>query len=226
MPKKRSKRYSQAASLIEKDSYELKEACELLASTSTTKFDASAEMHINLGLDPKHADQILRFTITLPHGTGKSYKVVAFVPDELADAAKKAGAVEAGLEDLVAKVAAGWMDFDIAVAHPSVMKNLGKIAKALGQARKMPSPKAGTVSENIEQTVTDIMKGQIEVRTDKFGVVHNTIGKVSFGPQKLQENAEVLLKAIQENKPSGAKGTYVQSVSLTSTMGPGITIQV
>lgn len=226
MSKNRSKRFKQAASLVEKEAYTLAEACELLPKTSTTKFDGSVEMHVHLGVDPKHADQILRFTISLPNGTGKTYKVIAFVPDDMIAAAKAAGAMEAGVEDLITKITGGWMDFDIAVAHPSVMKNLGRIAKQLGQARKMPSPKAGTVSENIEQTVQDIMKGQIEVRTDKFGVVHNLIGKVSFGAEKIQQNAETLLKAINENKPSGAKGTYIKSVSLASTMGPGLNIDL
>lgn len=224
--KNRSKRYKQAAALVEQETYSLQEACELVQKTSTTKFDASVEMHMHLGVDPKHADQILRFTISLPHGTGKTYKVIAFVPDDMISAAKAAGAIEAGLDDLVTKIAGGWMDFDIAVAHPSVMKNLGKIAKALGQARKMPSPKAGTVSENVEQTLADIMKGQVEVRTDKFGVVHNQFGKVSFGTEKLVENLQVLVKAIQENKPSGAKGTYIKSVSLAATMGPGVNVDL
>ncbi len=226
MSLKRSKRYQAAKALVENEIYTLPEAAELVQKTSTTKFDASVELHMHLGVDPKHADQILRFTISLPHGTGKTYKVVAFVPDDMVAAAKSAGAMEAGLEDLIDKIAGGWMDFDIAVAHPSVMKNLGKIAKPLGQARKMPSPKAGTVSEDIAQTVGDIMKGQVEVRTDKFGVVHNQIGKISFGTEKLLENAQVLVKAIQDNKPSGAKGTYIKSVSLTSTMGPGINVDL
>jgi large subunit ribosomal protein L1 len=226
MSKNRSKRFKQAVSLVEQEAYTLAEACALLPKTSTTKFDGSVEMHIHLGVDPKHADQIIRFTISLPNGTGKTYKVIAFVPDEMIPAAKAAGAMEAGVEELITKITGGWMDFDIAVAHPSVMKNLGKIAKQLGQARKMPSPKAGTVSENIEQTVQDIMKGQIEVRTDKFGVVHNLIGKVSFGSEKIQQNAETLIKAINENKPSGAKGTYIKSVSLTTTMGPGLNIDL
>lgn len=226
MATKKSKRYNAAKALIEKELYSLKEACDLVQKTSTTKFDASVELHVHLGLDPKHADQILRYTTGLPHGTGKTYKVVAFVPEDMADEAKKAGAVEAGLDELIDKIAGGWMDFDIAVAHPSVMKNLGKIAKPLGQARKMPSPKAGTVSDNIAQTVADIMKGQVEVRTDKFGIVHNQIGKVSFGTDKLIENAQTLVKSIQENKPSGAKGTYIKSVSLASTMGPGINVDL
>ncbi len=223
---KRSKRYTAAKALIEKEAYSLQEACELVQKTSTTKFDASVELHIHLGLDPKHADQILRYTTGLPHGTGKTYKVIAFVPDDMVADTKKAGAMEAGLEDLVEKIAGGWMDFDIAVAHPSVMKNLGKIAKPLGQARKMPSPKAGTVSENIAQTVADIMKGQVEVRTDKFGIVHNQIGKVAFGTEKLVENAQTLIKSIQDNKPAGAKGTYIKTVSLASTMGPGLNVDL
>jgi large subunit ribosomal protein L1 len=226
MLKSRSKRYKQAKALIEKDVYSLQEACELVQKTSTTKFDASVELHMHLGIDPKHADQILRFTISLPNGTGKTYKVIALVPDEMVAAAKAAGAIEAGLDDLITKIASGWMDFDIAVAHPSIMKNLGKIAKALGQARKMPSPKAGTVSENIEQTLSDIMKGQVEVRTDKFGVVHNQVGKVSFGTEKLVTNIDTLIKAIQENKPSGAKGTYIRSISIASTMGPGLNVDL
>jgi large subunit ribosomal protein L1 len=226
MRNQRSKRYKAAAALIENEAYPLKEAVELVQKTSTTKFDSSVEMHMDLGVDPKHADQILRFTISLPHGTGKTYKVIAFVPEDMTAAAKAAGAIEAGLDELVAKIAGGWMDFDIAVAHPTVMKNLGKIAKALGQARKMPSPKAGTVSENIEQTLQDIIKGQVEVRTDKFGVVHNQFGKVSFSTANLQENLEVLIKAIKDNKPAGAKGTYIKSVSIASSMGPGINVDL
>lgn len=224
MAQTRSKNYKAARALIENESYNLKDACDLLPKTSVTKFDASVELHMHLGLDPKHADQILRFTISLPNGTGKTYKVVAFVPDELVAEAKKAGAAEAGLDELIEKISGGWMDFDIAVAHPSVMKNLGKVAKQLGQARKMPSPKAGTVSDQIAQTIADIMKGQVEVRTDKFGITHNIIGKVSFGPEKLMENAQTLIKAIQENKPSGARGTYIKNISLATTMGPGIDV--
>lgn len=225
MPKK-GKNYQAAKALVTQEFYTLEDACKLLPETSKVKFDASVEMHFKLGVDPKHADQIVRFTIPLPHGTGKKYNVIAIVPDNMVDEAKKAGATEAGMEDLIEKISKGWMDFDVAVAHPSVMKNLGKIAKQLGQARKMPNPKAGTVTEDVAGTISDIMKGQVEVRTDKNGNLHNVIGKVSFGADKIQENAQALWDAVLENKPSGAKGTYIKSVTLTTAMGPGVPLEV
>lgn len=223
---KRSKNYKAAKELITEESYTLKEACELLPQTSKVKFDASVEIHLKTGLDPKHADQILRFTTPLPNGTGKKLKVVAFVPDDMAADAKKAGAVEAGLEDLIDKISKGWMDFDMAVAHPSIMKHIGKIAKQLGQARKMPSPKAGTIGENVVEIIDSIMKGTVEVRTDKAGCIHNIIGKVSFGSDKIYENAKSILDAIKEHKPSGSKGTYLRSITLTTSMGPGVPVDV
>lgn len=223
---KRSKKYTASKAQIVKDQYTLAEALELLPQTSTVKFDPSVELHVNTGLDPKHADQILRVSANLPHGTGKQFKVVAFVPEEMVDEAKKAGAVDAGLEELVAKISQGWMDFDIAVAHPSVMKNLGKVAKQLGQARKMPSPKSGTVTETPADTIKSIMAGKIEIRTDKYGCLHNIVGKLSFGADKLQENIEVITKAVKENKPAGSKGTYLKSVYLTTSMGPSIPLEI
>lgn len=223
---KRGKNYKAAKALITKEFYSLEEACALLPETSKVKFDASVEMHFKLGVDPKHADQIVRFTIGLPNGTGKQYKVIAIVPDNMVDEAKKAGAIEAGMEDLIDRIAKGWMDFDVVIAHPSIMKNIGKVAKQLGQARKMPNPKAGTVTDDIAGTIGDIMKGQIEVRTDKNGNLHNIIGKVSFGSDKIQENAQALWDAVVENKPSGSKGTYIKSVTLTTAMGPGVHIEL
>jgi len=223
---KKSKNYKAAQELITEEFYTLEEACKILPETSKVKFDASVEAHFNTGLDPKHADQILRFTTTLPHGTGKKLKVIAFVPDELVEGAKKAGAAEAGVEDLVDKISKGWMDFDVVVAHPSVMKNLGKVAKTLGQARKMPSPKAGTIGENTVEIIEQIMKGKVEVRTDKGGCIHNLVGKVSFGSDKLQENIQVLLDAINENKPTGSKGVYLKSMTITTAMGPGIAVEL
>lgn len=220
--KTRSKNYKASKELITKEFYTLKEACELLPQTSKVKFDASVEMHFQLGVDPKHADQIVRFMTTLPNGTGKSYKVIAFVPDDMVAEAKAAGASEAGVEDLIDKISKGWMDFDIAVAHPKVMKDIGKIAKQLGQARKMPNPKAGTVTQDVKETIEEIMKGKIEIRTDKFGNTHNAIGKVSFGSDKIEENARILWQGVIDNKPTGAKGTYIKSVTLTTTMGPAI----
>lgn len=223
---KRSKNYKAAKALITKDFYTLSEAMALLPETSKTKFDASVELHVNTGLDPKHADQILRFTTSLPHGTGKKYSVIAFVPEEMEAEAKKAGAIEAGLQELVDKISKGWMDFDYAVAHPTVMKNLGKIAKQLGQARKMPSPKSGTVTPEISATIEKIMKGQVEVRTDKQGSLHNLVGKVSFGPEKLEENISTILNGIKENKPAGSKGAYIKSIYVTSAMGPSLPLDV
>lgn len=222
----KGKNYKAAKALVTEEAYTLKEACDLVPQTSKVKFDASVEIHIKTGLDPKHADQILRFTTPLPNGTGKQLKVIAFVPDDMAAEAKKAGASEAGLEDLVDKIAKGWMDFDIAVAHPSVMKNLGKVAKQLGQARKMPSPKAGTIGDNVAAMVADIMKGKVEVRTDKAGCIHNIVGKVSFGGDKLYENIKSLIEAVKENKPSGSKGLYIRSITLASSMGPGVPVDI
>jgi large subunit ribosomal protein L1 len=222
----KSKNYRAAKALVTEEFYTLKEACDLIPQTSKVKFDASVEIHVKTGLDPKHADQILRFTTPLPHGTGKKLNVVAFVPDDMVADAKKAGASEAGLEDLVDKISKGWMDFDMAVAHPSVMKNLGKVAKQLGQARKMPSPKAGTIGEDVPGIVADIMKGKVEVRTDKAGCIHNIVGKVSFGADNLYENIKSLVEAIKDNKPSGSKGMYIKSITLATSMGPGVPVDI
>jgi large subunit ribosomal protein L1 len=224
MAKKLSKNYAAAKAAITKELYTLKEALAILPETSKVKFDPSIELHINTGLDPKHADQILRFTTSLPHGTGKTYKVVAFVPDDMVDEAKKAGAIEAGLEDLVDKVSKGFMDFDFAVAHPTVMKDLAKIAKQLGQARKMPTPKNGTVSANISESIAKIMQGQVEVRVDKFGSTHSLAGKLSFGAEKLEQNLQVLLDGVKANRPEGSKGTYIKSIFIASSQGPSIQI--
>lgn len=223
---KRSKNYKNSKALITQDIYSLDEALKLLPQTSTVKFDPSVELHINTGLDPKHADQILRVSANLPHGTGKKITVIAFVPENMVAEAKKAGAAEAGLEDLVEKISKGWMDFDLAVAHPQVMKNLGKIAKQLGQARKMPSPKSGTVTEEVSETIQSLMKGQIEIRTDKYGSLHNIIGKLSFGSEKIGENVKTVLDTVKQNKPAGSKGTYIKSVFLTTSMGPSLPINI
>lgn len=221
---KRSKNYRNSKALITQDIYTLDEALKLLPETSTVKFDPSVELHINTGLDPKHADQILRVSTNLPHGTGKKITVIAFVPENMVAEAKKAGAAEAGLEDLVEKISKGWMDFDLAVAHPQVMKNLGKIAKQLGQARKMPSPKSGTVTEEVSETIQSLMKGQIEIRTDKYGSLHNIIGKLSFGSDKIGENVKTVIDTVKQNKPAGSKGSYIKSVFLTTSMGPSLPI--
>ncbi len=214
--------------LVVKAVYELSNAVALLKKTSTTKFDSSCEVHMRLGLDPKQADQLIRGTVVLPHGTGKSVRVIAFVPDSQVKAALGAGAKEAGSEELIDKIAKGWLDFDVAVATPDVMKGLGKVAKTLGQKGLMPNPKAGTVTtpDALAKTIQDIMKGKVEFRMDKLANVHNVVGKVSFNEGNLEENVKTFLRAIVAAKPSGAKGIFVRSITLTTTMGPGIHLDV
>lgn len=206
--------------------YTLEEALKLAIETSTTSFDASVEMHMHLGIDPKQAEQQLRSTVALPHGTGKTVRVVAFVGDDKIKDAKAAGAIEAGNENLIEKIEKGWMDFDVAVATPDMMKELGKIARLLGQAGLMPNPKSGTVTPDIEKAVGEIMKGQVEFRNDKLANLHNVIGKVSFGADKLLENAKVYLSAIREKKPEKMKGNFIKSITVTTSMGPGIKVEV
>lgn len=207
-------------------SYSLDEACELLKKTATTKFDSSCELHVKLGVDVKQADQLSRSTVSLPHGTGKDVRVIAFVNENKLKEAKDAGAVKAGLDDLIEEISKGWMDFDVAVASPDVMKNLGKVAKTLGTKGLMPNPKAGTVSPEIGKTISELKKGRVEFRTDKQGQMHNSFGKVSFSAADLKENVKALIKAIVEAKPATAKGTYIVNISLATTMGPGIKLDV
>jgi len=217
------KKYRDAAAKVDSEArYSLDEALKLVKETSVTKFDGSVEVHMNLGIDPKQADQQVRATVALPHGTGKVVKVIAFVGDDMIDEAKKAGAVEAGNDNLIEKIEKGWMDFDKAVATPDMMKQIAKIARTLGQAGKMPNPKAGTVGPNVTKMVTEIMKGQVEYRNDKYGNLHNVVGKVSFSDADLKENLVTYLKAVQSKKPEKMKGVYVKSLTLTTTMGPGI----
>ncbi len=223
----RGKNYKKSLELLEEGKlYSLTEAIDLVKKTSTTKFDSSAEVHMNLGIDPTQADQQLRKTVSLPHGTGKTLRVLVFCGDEKVKEAKDAGAVEAGNEELVAKVAGGWMEFDKVVATPDMMKNLGKIAKTLGQKGLMPNPKSGTVTTEITKVVKDLQGGMVEFRNDKQGNLHNIFGKVSFSEAQLEENLKTYLKAIRDAKPSGVKGTYVKSITLTSSMGPGIKLDV
>jgi len=222
---KHGKKYRDAKAKVVKPIYSISEAIVLLKETNTTKFDASCEIHIRLGVDPKHADQIVRSTIMLPHGTGKTVRVVAIVSDDKVDEAIKAGAIDAGNETIIAKIEKGWTDFDMVVAMPALMAKLGKVAKTLGQQGLMPSPKAGTVTPEPAKIIEQIMKGKIEFRTDKTGIIHNIFGKVSFANEKLEENLKALLKAILDAKPSGAKGTYVKAVHLTTSMGPSVMIE-
>jgi len=223
--KKHGKKYRAVLENIDRNKlYTIKEAVELLVGSSTTKFDSSSEVAMNLGIDPKHADQMLRGTLAFPHGTGKKVKIIAFVDDGKIKEAKAAGAIEAGSDDLVEKISKGWLDFDVIVASPEQMKKIGKVAKTLGQKGLMPNPKAGTVTPEPVKAIEEIMKGRIEYKNDKEGNLHNIFGKVSFGGDKLEENLLLYLKTIQEAKPSGVKGTYVNSITISTTMGPGIKI--
>lgn len=223
---KHGKKYREAKKLVEKKLYSMDEAVALLKKTATTKFDASCEIHFNLGVDPKQADQNVRTSAALPHGTGKDTRVVAFVDEGNIKAAKSAGAVEAGTDDLIAKIEKGWLDFDVAIATPDQMKALSKIAKILGQKRLMPNPKAGTVSPDFAKVIGELKKGKVEIRIDKDSNLHNIFGKISFDEAKLKDNLKSLIKAVMDAKPSGSKGNYINSMSVCTTMGPGIPLEV
>lgn len=221
------KKYKKSLELLDAEKmYTLAEAVDLAKKTSTTKFDSSVEIHMNLGVDPTQADQQLRKTVSLPHGTGRTLRVIAFCGDERIKEAKAAGAIDAGNEDLVKKIEGGWMEFDKVVATPDVMKSLGKIAKTLGQKGLMPNPKSGTVTTDLEGVVKDLQGGMVEFRNDKQGNLHNVVGKVSFSEAQLIENVSTYLKAINDARPTGVKGTFVKSITLTTSMGPGIKIEV
>jgi large subunit ribosomal protein L1 len=218
-----SKRYNNNFEKINRDKeYSLEEAAELLTSFSPTKFDESIEVAINLGIDPKHADQIVRGTVALPNGIGKDIKVLVFAKDDLAEEAKKAGADFVGSDDMVEKVKGGWTGMDVVVATPDMMSEVGKLGKILGPRGLMPNPKTGTVTMDIAKAVAEVKAGKIEFRVEKNGIIHNNIGKVSFSKGKIVENARVFIEAILKAKPQAAKGTYMKKVTITSTMGPGI----
>lgn len=219
------KKYRSAAEKIDANKlYALSEAVKIAKETAMVKFDATLEMHVRTGADPKYADQIVRANITLPHGTGKSQRIAVFCDGADTAAVTKAGADVVGAEDLIEKVLAGEIDFDIAVVTPAMMKNLAKAAKILGPKGLMPSPKSGTVTPKPADAVTELKKGKMEFRTDKSGIVHSIFGKVSFAEKNLLENAEALLKSITDAKPVGVKGNYIQSVYVTSSMGPSIAV--
>lgn len=206
--------------------YGLEEAVNLVKETSPTKFDASVEIHIKLTIDPSQAEQNVRSTVPLPHGTGKNVRVVAFVEDSMVKDALAAGAIKAGNAELIEEIVKGWLDFDVAVAHPTLMKDLGKIARNLGQKGLMPNPKAGTVTPDVVKAIGEVKKGKVEFRNDKQANLHNVVGKVSFGAKELQENIETYLKAVMAHRPSAAKGRFLQTITLCSTMGPGIHVDV
>ncbi len=221
------KKYLEAAKLVDRSVvYPPLEAAELIKQTSTVGFDSSIEVHLRLGVDPRHADQMVRGTVVLPHGTGKVVRVVVFASGEKAQEALRAGADEAGGEDLVKKIEAGWLDFDVALATPDSMGLVGKLGKILGRRGLMPNPKAGTITFDIERAVKEVKAGRVEFRTDKAGIVHVAVGKSSFEATAIVENLASLVDAINRAKPSGAKGQYLKSLTIASTMGPGIRVDV
>lgn len=224
---KRGKKYLAAAKLLEgKTMVSPEEAVALLKKTSPTKFDASCEIHMRLGVDVSHADQMVRSTVALPNGTGKDVRVIAFVGEDKVKEAKAAGAVKAGMEDLIDEIVKGYLDFDVAVATPDAMKSLGKVAKILGTKGLMPNPKAGTVTMEVSKTIAEIKKGKVEYRTDKQGQIHQIFGKVSFGEKELKENLLAFIKAVVDSKPAVVKGTYVKNISVATSMGPGVQLDL
>jgi len=204
--------------------YVLTEATALVKEIAFAKFNETVDLDLRLGVDPRHADQQVRGTVSLPHGTGKSVRVVVFAKGEKAAEAEKAGAEVVGAEDLVAKIQGGFVDFDAAIATPDMMGQVGRLGKVLGPRGLMPNPKTGTVTMDVAKAVTEIKAGKVEFRVDKTGNVHVPIGKIQFSAQQLAENAQTVLEAIQRAKPAAAKGTYMRSVTLSSTMGPGVKI--
>lgn len=204
--------------------YELADAMKLVKEVNTTKFDASVDVHVRLGVDPRKPDQALRGTVTLPHGTGKTKRVLVFcTPDKEAEA-QAAGADYIGLDDLINKVAEGWTDFDVVVAMPQVMAKVGRLGRVLGPRGLMPNPKTGTVTQDVATAVTDVKGGKIAFRVDKYGIIHASVGRISFSPDKLVDNANELLHTLQRMKPSSSKGTYFRSLTIAGTMSPGIKI--
>lgn len=222
---KHGKKYTDGAKLIDRTNlYTEKEALDLVAQTAKAKFDETVEIHIRLGVDSRHADQQVRGAVVLPNGTGKDVRVAVFAKGDLAKAAQDAGADFVGDADLVQKIQGGWMDFDVAIASPDMMGFVGRLGKVLGPRGLMPSPKAGTVTMDVTKAVNEIKAGKIEYRLDKTNIIHCPIGKASFGAEKLQENFNALMSAIVKAKPAAAKGQYLKSVVVASTMGPGIKI--
>jgi large subunit ribosomal protein L1 len=224
---KHGRKYTEAAKLIEPERrYEIAEAAELLPKLSISTFDGTIEAHLRLGIDPRHADQLVRGTVVLPHGTGKTTRVIVFAQGEKAQEALRAGADEVGGDDLVKRIDAGWFEFDVAIAAPDMMGTVGRLGKKLGPRGLMPNPKSGTVTFDIERAVSEIKSGRIEFKVDRAGIVHAPVGRASFPPDQLAANVATLVDAIHRAKPSGAKGTYMRTLTLAPTMGPGVRVDI
>jgi large subunit ribosomal protein L1 len=221
------KKYLEAAKLVDRARvYAPEEAASLIKDTTTVKFDATVEAHLRLGVDPRHADQMVRGTVVLPNGTGKVVRVAVFAQGEKAQEALKAGADDVGAEDLVKKIEAGWLDFDVALATPDLMGQVGRLGKILGRRGLMPNPKAGTITFDLDRAIREVKGGRVEFKVDKAAIVHCPVGKASFEPQALVANLAALVDAVNRAKPSGAKGTYLRTLTIASTMGPGIRVDI
>jgi len=221
------KKYREVAKLVDHDQvYPPAEAVDLLKQTSVVNFDPTVEAHVRLGVDPRHADQMVRGTVVLPHGTGKVVRVAVFAQGEKAQEALRGGADEVGAEDLVKKIEAGWLEFDVALATPDTMGMVGRLGKILGRRGLMPNPKSGTITFDIERALREVKAGRVEFKVDKGGIIHVPFGKAGFSEVQLNENLAALLDAINRAKPAGAKGHYLQGLTIASTMGPGIRVDV
>ena len=221
------KKYEEATKLVDRMKvYEPTEAVALLKETSVVKFDATAEVHLRLGVDPRHADQMVRGTVVLPHGTGKVVRVLVFAQGEKAQDALKAGADEVGGEDIVKRIEAGWLEFDVALATPDMMGQVGRLGKILGRRGLMPNPKSGTITFDIERAVNEVKGGRVEFKVDKTAIIHVPFGKVSFQPDALIDNLAALVDAVNRARPAGAKGQYLRGLTIASTMGPGIRVDI
>jgi large subunit ribosomal protein L1 len=218
------KRKEANAKVDQNKTYSLKEASSLIKDINTTKFDSSVDLHIRLGVDPKKADQAVRGTVSLPHGTGKTKKVLVLCTPDKEQAAKDAGADFVGLDEFIKKIEEGWTDVDVIIATPSVMPKIGRLGKVLGPRNLMPNPKTGTVTNDVVAAISDVKGGKIAFKVDKVGIVHASIGRISFSSDKIEANSQELINAIIKLKPSTSKGIYLKSLSMASTMSPGITI--
>ena len=225
MAGKVSKKRKEAEAKLDKQKlYPLEEAMGIVKDVNIAKFDASVDLHIRLGVDPRKADQAIRGTVSLPNGTGKTKRVLVFCTPDKEQEAKDAGADYVGLDEYIKKVQDGWTDVDVVIAMPQVMAKVGRIGRVLGPRGLMPNPKTGTVTPNVGAAVAEVKKGKISFRVDKYGIIHASVGRVSFEPQKLAENANELLGTLNKMKPSTAKGTYMKSITVASTMSPGIKV--
>jgi large subunit ribosomal protein L1 len=221
------KKYREALKLVDRTrAYAPADAVDLVKQTSIVNFDPSVEAHLRLGVDPRHADQMVRGTVVLPHGTGKVVRVAVFAQGEKAQEALRAGADEVGGEDLVKKIEGGWLEFDVAVATPDMMGMVGKLGRILGRRGLMPNPKAGTVTFDLDRAIGEVKTGRVEFKVDKSGIIHVPVGKASFDAAALVANLAVLLDAINRAKPAGAKGTYLKGLTIASTMSPGVRVDV